>query len=90
MTLATKSEQTALDLKQQIQKLNTIGIALSGEHNLHDLLELIVKEARNFTHADGASLYIKEQNRLKFVVSQTGSLSNQNGKNQPFSSFYLP
>ncbi|MFQ5769673.1 MAG: HD domain-containing phosphohydrolase [bacterium] len=79
-----------IDLEEQIKKLNTIGIALSSEHNLNNLLELIVKEARNFTNADGGSLYIKEKGKLNFLVAQTESLEKRNNKNKSFKSFYLP
>ncbi len=80
----------SIDLQEQISKLNAIGIALSSEHDLNKLLELIVREARNFTNADGGSLYIKEKGRLNFTVAQTASLEKRNGHSQPFKSFYLP
>lgn len=78
-----------MNLAEQIRKLNAIGIALSSEHNLNDLLEMIVTEARSFTHADGGSLYIKENDKLHFRVAQTASLQKRDGK-IPFTSFYLP
>ena len=59
------------DLQEQIRKLNAIGIALSSERDLNKLLELIVSEARNFTQADGGSLYILEEDKLHFAVAQT-------------------
>jgi hypothetical protein len=39
-------------LKDQIRRLNQIGIALTRETNLPKLLSLIVREAREFTRAD--------------------------------------
>jgi transcriptional regulator with GAF, ATPase, and Fis domain len=42
----------------QIRRLNQIGTALSAEKNLDRLLEMIVDEAREFTNADGGTLYI--------------------------------
>ena len=42
----------------QIRRLNQIGTALSAERNLDRLLEMIVDEAREFTNADGGTLYI--------------------------------
>lgn len=78
-----------MNLAEQIRKLNAIGIALSSEHNLNKLLEMIVTEARSFTHADGGSLYIKEDDKLHFRVAQTESLQKRDGKT-PFTSFYLP
>ena len=63
---------------KQIEKLNQIGIALSSETNLEDLLELIVFEARGFTSADGGSLYILDEDEtLYFNVSQNDTLSRR-------------
>lgn len=90
MTLTSAPLTTTLDLREKIEKLTAIGIALSSEHNLRALLELIVKEARSFTQADGASLYIKEKGKLKFVISQTASMKEHNGRNGSFSTYYLP
>jgi len=77
-------------LEAQIEKLNAIGIALSSATDLNGLLELIVTEARHFTHADGGSLYILEGDRLNFTVAQTESLEQRDGKRRRFESFYLP
>ncbi len=78
------------DLKSQITRLNKIGIALSSEHNLNKLLELIVKEARGFTEADGGSLYIKEGDKLNFLVAQTASLERRSNVKPSFKAFYVP
>jgi HD-GYP domain-containing protein (c-di-GMP phosphodiesterase class II) len=77
-------------LQEQIAKLNAIGIALSSEHDLNKLLELIVKEARGFTNADGGSLYIKEDGKLNFLVAQTESLQRRQDGGPAFKPFYLP
>jgi HD-GYP domain-containing protein (c-di-GMP phosphodiesterase class II) len=85
------------ELQSQITRLNQIGIALSSEHNLNKLLELIVKEARSFTDADGGSLYIKENDKqnkenykLNFLVAQTESLERRTDGKLLFKSFYVP
>ncbi|RMF61764.1 MAG: GAF domain-containing protein, partial [Calditrichaeota bacterium] len=91
MAPSTELLERSFALEEQIRKLNAIGIALSGEQRLEELLELIVKEARSFTGADGGSLYIKEDNRLNFLVAQTESLERRDGHNrQAFKSLYLP
>lgn len=87
---ADKMSENNFELQEQIRKLNAIGIALSSEHDLNKLLELIVTEARNFTGADGGSLYIKERDKLNFIVAQTESLEKQNNDRQTFKSVYLP
>jgi HD-GYP domain-containing protein (c-di-GMP phosphodiesterase class II) len=79
----------ATNLQAQIARLNQIGIALSSEHNLNKLLELIVTEARRFTVADGGSLYIKEGEKLNFLVAQTESLEAKT-QQKSFKSFYVP
>jgi len=66
-------------IKDKIQKLNNIGIALSAEENLDALLEMIVTEAKNLTHADGGTLYLMEKNSLRFKVVQTDSLGIKMG-----------
>ena len=78
------------DLKSQISRLNQIGIALSSEHNLDKLLELIVKEALSFTDADGGSLYIRENDKLNFLVAQSQSLERHATGKPSFKSFYVP
>ncbi|MDZ7308819.1 MAG: GAF domain-containing protein, partial [candidate division KSB1 bacterium] len=78
------------ELQAQITRLNQIGIALSSEHNLHKLLELIVKEARSFTDADGGSLYIKEGDKINFLVAQTESLERRTNSKLSFKSFSVP
>lgn len=90
MPVSVRSPLNHVELEEQIRKLNAIGIALSGEHDLDQLLDLIVTEARHFTNADGGSLYIKEGNRLNFRVAQTESLEKRDGGRRPSPSFYLP
>ncbi|HVH86218.1 MAG TPA: HD domain-containing phosphohydrolase, partial [Terriglobales bacterium] len=45
---------------REIQELNKIGAALSAEHRLDKLLELILTKSRQITHADAGSLYLVE------------------------------
>ncbi|MBW2084977.1 MAG: metal-dependent phosphohydrolase, partial [Deltaproteobacteria bacterium] len=60
-----------------VKKLCQIGIALSSERNLRRLLELIVREVRGFTRADAGSLYIRDNNKLQFEVSQCDTIDNR-------------
>lgn len=50
------------------QRLIQVGIALSSETDLRRLLELIVAQARELTCCDGASLFIREGEELRFFV----------------------
>ena len=65
----------------QIRRLNEIGTALSAEKNLDRLLEMIVDEAREFTNADGGTLYIMsdDEEELHFAIVQNTSLNVRMG-----------
>jgi HD-GYP domain-containing protein (c-di-GMP phosphodiesterase class II) len=80
-------------LREEFLKLNQIGIALTSIHDLDQLLEMIVREARGFTGADAGSIYLRENDSLRFVVSQCQTLKNRLGedaKEALFSSFVVP
>ncbi|HEX4664696.1 MAG TPA: HD domain-containing phosphohydrolase [Terriglobales bacterium] len=53
---------------REIQELNKIGAALSAEHRLDSLLELILTKSRHITNADAGSLYLVET-----IASETHS-----------------
>ncbi len=65
----------SFNLMGHIQRLSNIGRALSGERNLNALLEIIVNEARDLTHADGGTLYIMQDDVLNFKIVQNESLN---------------
>jgi HD-GYP domain-containing protein (c-di-GMP phosphodiesterase class II) len=66
---------------QQIRRLTRIGTALSAERNIERLFEMIVEEAREFTGADGGTLYIMsdDENALQFAIVQTETLNIRMG-----------
>lgn len=66
-----------LEIKDQIKKLIRIGAALTSEHDLNRLLDLIVTEARSLTNADAGSIYIKDGDHLDFLVSQNETLERR-------------
>jgi len=72
----------------QIKKMSDIGRALSGVQDLNTLLEMIVDQARNFTNADAGTLYIVENNTLRFQIVQNDSLKirmgGKSGETIPF------
>ena len=72
----------------QIKKMSDIGRALSGVQDLNTLLEMIVDQARNFTNADAGTLYIVEDNTLRFLIVQNDSLKirmgGKSGESIPF------
>ncbi|MEK9628926.1 MAG: HD domain-containing phosphohydrolase [Nitrospinota bacterium] len=63
----------------QIRKLSDIGRALSAVYDLNELLEMIVDQARSFTNADAGTLYIVEDNTLRFQIVQNDSLKIRMG-----------
>ena len=75
------SEVTAYaeGLGAQIEHMSDIGRALSGVYDLNTLLEMIVDQARDFTNADAGTLYIVEDNTLRFQIVQNDSLKIRMG-----------
>jgi HD-GYP domain-containing protein (c-di-GMP phosphodiesterase class II) len=79
----------ALDVLNQLERLNSIGVALSAEHDNNRLLEVILLGAKELTNADGGTLYtVREDGKLKFEIMRTLSLDiamgGTTGKEIPF------
>lgn len=51
-----------------------IGLALSEEENFDLLLERILQEVKCACHADGGTLYLREENALKFAIMMNDSM----------------
>ena len=66
-----------MNIENNLEKLNKIGIALSSEKNINNLLELIVDESMDITNSDGGTLYIKsdDNTRLSFKIIKNRSLN---------------
>jgi HD-GYP domain-containing protein (c-di-GMP phosphodiesterase class II) len=69
------------NLCNRVRQLSAIGAALSAEHNLPRLLQMILEEARHFTNADGGTLYLMndDERSLRFEIVQTDSLNIRMG-----------
>ena len=78
-TMVSKEKEIIQSLLDKLTKLTDIGLALSAERNLDILLEMIIEEARNFTQADGGTLYIIEKNKLHFKIFQNDTLGIRMG-----------
>ncbi|MGB7402956.1 MAG: HD domain-containing phosphohydrolase [Arcobacter sp.] len=67
--------------KKEIKKLIDIGKSLTSEKNFDVLMEKILLGAKEFSDADGGTLYLvsDDKKRLKFQVVQTDSLSIKMG-----------
>ena len=66
-------------LDRELSELNAIGIRLSAERNLRDLIETILTKAREITRSDAGSLYLVEDEPdgtrdLRFVLAQNDSV----------------
>jgi HD-GYP domain-containing protein (c-di-GMP phosphodiesterase class II) len=81
------------DIRERLEALNKIGIALSSETDLNRLLGLILKEARHFTNADAGSLYLVDQDKgcLYFEVAQNDTLKKRPDlKPETFKPYSIP
>ncbi len=60
---------------QLLRKVIPVGVALSAERDFDRLLESLVVEAQNVTGADAGTLYLLEDNTLRFVIVRNLSLN---------------
>jgi GAF domain-containing protein len=58
-----------------LRKVIPIGVALSAERDFNRLLETLLVEAQAVTNADAGTLYLLEEDRLKFVILRNISLN---------------
>ena len=72
----TMGRGVALRLKQLslLQRVIPIGVALSAEKDFNRLLESLVVEAQAVTNADAGTLYLLEDDALRFVILRNTSL----------------
>ncbi|HYS17978.1 MAG TPA: hypothetical protein VET45_13725, partial [Candidatus Binatia bacterium] len=61
---------------QMVEDLLQLGIAISSEGELAPVLERIVTQARRFTGAEAATLFLREGAHLRFAVVQN-EISNR-------------
>lgn len=66
--------------RQDITELIQVMTSLTSEHNLERLLKLIVQSAMDITHSDAASLYLREKDLLRFVITSNKTLERRMGK----------
>jgi len=60
--------------QMQADKILEIGILLAAERNYDDLLSKIVDCAMDLTNSDGGTLYLYEEEQLKFCITKNKSL----------------
>ncbi len=69
-------ETNEIDFAHLLKELTDIALALSSEKNHARLMALIIKKAKELTHADGGTLYSRyDENNLKFEIIMSDSLN---------------
>ena len=71
-----------LDRSSLLRELIQIGIGLTSERDLALLPARILTAARRFTHAEAGSLYLRDGDRLRFVVVQNDVLARRLGERE--------
>lgn len=81
-----------LSQKERLQQIINLGFEISQFRDLDVLLEKILATARTFTGAEAGSIYIKENNRLKFSYTQNEALQKRlaPGRKLIYSTFTIP
>jgi GAF domain-containing protein len=72
----------SLDRARLLRELIQIGIGLTSERDLALLPERILTEARRLTHAEAGTLYLRDGDRLQFVVVQNDVLAGRLGERE--------
>ncbi len=84
LRLSAANRELAESLKraqQEIDDLNSIGIALSAERDAQSLMDLILRTSREITSSDAGALYLVEENEntgekvLRFTLTQNDSVT---------------
>ena len=78
--------------RQKLDRLVELGLEISQIADLDLLLEKVLTEARNLLNADAGSIYIKENDQLRFSYSQNDTLQQRlaPGKKLIYVTFTLP
>jgi len=77
--------------KQKLVKIVSLGIEITQIKDLDVLLECILKEARMLVNADAGTIYVKEDDKLKFTYTQNTTLQQrQPGKKLIYATFTMP
>lgn len=74
--------RVAMEISQsEFRKILSIGINLTTEKDRNRLLEKILKESMSITNCDAGTLYVLENDALKFKVMKTLSMGISQGEN---------
>ena len=80
------------DRKEKLQRIIQLGIEVSQIGDIDVLLEKVLSEARYLVNADAGSIYIKENDELKFSYTQNETLRKKvgEGKKLIYTTFSMP
>lgn len=81
-----------LNERQKLKVLNKLGMDLNQVQDLDLLLEKVLTEARRFVNADAGSIYLKEEDILKFSYTQNETFQAKLKRDEKliYSTFKLP
>lgn len=65
---------TSTELQARLEQLNAIGIALSGETHIGQLMQVILVAAKSLAGSDAGSLYLLRDGQLHFEILMCDSL----------------
>ena len=87
-----KKQNSAADEKMKLQEVLDIGLEVTQVKDIDILLEWILEKARHFTNADAGSIYVKEDNTLRFRYTQNETEQKKlpAGKKLIYSTFSIP
>ena len=76
----------------KLKRIIDLGLEFARVRDLDILLEKVLLEARNFTNADAGSIYLMENDHLRFSYSQNDSLQQRLPSNKKliYSTFSVP
>lgn len=85
-------ENSIFNEKQRLMQIINLGMEVAQVKDIDLLLERTLTEARQFVNADAGSIYIKEDDRLKFSYTQNETLRQKlpPGKKLIYSTFSIP
>ena len=82
-TIAGRSFELAAAQKR-LERLVDLGIALSSERDSGKLMDMILLGAKELTNADGGTLYIRDENELRFQIIRNDTLNiKMGGEGEP-------
>ncbi len=83
---------TMLNEKEKIDLITQISFDINEVSDLDILLERILTHVRRFFNADAGSIYLKQNDKLKFRYTQNETLQERLGPNKKliFNTFFVP